>query len=109
MIPACLAPITRVPQAVVLAPSVLGAPLPGSKAIANQPLVETVLAEAAARFREAFPVVELRIEGTWRAGELRRLAGCEAEMRCGDIDADEALHGFLRREKFMELTAGIVA
>ena len=76
---------------------------------ATPPWIETVLAEAAARFREAFPAVELRIEGASRAEGLRRLAGGDAEMHCGGIDTDEALPGFLRRESFMELTAGIVA
>lgn len=68
-----------------------------------------MLAAAAARFRESFPSVELRIESATRAEGLRRLAGGESELHCGGIDAGEALPGFLRSERFVRLTAAIVA
>ena len=76
---------------------------------ATPPWAETVLAAAAARFREAFPAVELLVESTTRAEGLRRLAGGEGELHVGGIDSDEALPEFLRRERFIELTAGVVA
>ena len=68
-----------------------------------------MLARAAARFREAFPAVEFRIIATTSAEGLRRLAGGEGELHCGGIDAGEALPEFLRRERFLDMTAGIVA
>ena len=68
-----------------------------------------MLAGAAARFREAFPAVELRIKSATCVEGLRRLAVGEGGLHCGGIDVDEALPGFLRRERFLDLTAGIVA
>ncbi|MYG28129.1 MAG: LysR family transcriptional regulator [Boseongicola sp. SB0677_bin_26] len=76
---------------------------------ATPPWTETVLAAAAARFSEAFPAVGLTIESAPRAVGLRRLAAGEADLHCGGVDEGEALPGFLRRESFLELTAGIVA
>ena len=64
---------------------------------------------ADARFREAFPAIELLVESATRTEGLRRLAGGEGELHVGAIDADEALPAFLRRERFIELTAGGVA
>ena len=71
--------------------------------------VETVLARAAAGFRETFPVIELRVRIATRAEGLRRLADGDCDLHCGGVDADEPLPGFLRRERFLDMTAGIVA
>ncbi|MCY4139580.1 MAG: LysR family transcriptional regulator [Rhodobacteraceae bacterium] len=76
---------------------------------ATPPWAETVLTAAAARFREAFPAVELQIESAPRAEGLRRLSVGDCDLHCGGIDTNEALPGFLRRERFLDLTAGIVA
>ncbi|MYA89513.1 MAG: LysR family transcriptional regulator [Boseongicola sp. SB0662_bin_57] len=76
---------------------------------ATPPWTETVLAAAAARFHEAFPAVGLAIESASRSEGLRRLAAGRADLHCGGIDAGEALPGLVRRETFLELTAGIVA
>ena len=76
---------------------------------ATPPWAETVLARAAARFREAFPAVELRIESATRAEGLRRLAGGDCDLHCGGVDTGEPLPAFLRRERFLDMTAGIVA
>ena len=81
----------------------------GFRITATPPWAETVLARATARFGEAFPAVELRIEGATRAEGLRRLAGGDSDLHCGGIDRDEALPAFLRRERFLDMTAGIVA
>ena len=75
---------------------------------ATPPWTETVLARAAARFREGFPAVELRIDTATRAEGLRRLADGDCDLHCGGIDTD-ALPAFLRRERFLDMTAGIVA
>ena len=76
---------------------------------ATPPWAETVLARAAARFREGFPAVELRILSATRAEGLRRLADGDCDLHCGGVDADEPLPAFLRRERFLDMTAGIVA
>ena len=76
---------------------------------ATAPWAETVLGPAAARFHEEFPAIELRLETTTRAEGLRRLADGQSDLHCGGIDPDEPLPAFLRRERFIELTAGIVA
>ncbi len=76
---------------------------------ATPPWAETVLAAAADRFRESFPAVELLVESATRAEGLRRLAGGLSELHVGGIDPDEALPEILRRERFLELTAGVVA
>ena len=76
---------------------------------ATPPWTETVLARAAARLRETFPAVELRIGSATRAEGLRRLADGDCDLHCGGIDADEPLPAFLRRERFLDMTAGIVA
>ena len=76
---------------------------------ASPPWAETVLARAAARLRETFPAVELHIENATRADGLRRLAGGDSDLHCGGIDSDLPLPAFLRRERFLDMTAGIVA
>lgn len=91
----------------------VGAALAGRAAAfrvtATPPWAETVIARAAARFRKAFPAVELRVEAATRAEGLRRLLGGRSELHCGGIDLGEALPAILRRERFVELTAAIVA
>ena len=76
---------------------------------ANPPWAETVLAPAAARFHDAFPQIELRLATATRAEGLRRLADGATDLHCGGIDADEPLPDFLRRERFLDMTAGVVA
>ena len=76
---------------------------------ATPPWTETVLARAAARFREGFPAVELRIDTATRTEGLRRLTDGSCDLHCGGVDADESLPAFLRRERFLDMTAGIVA
>ena len=70
---------------------------------------EAVLAQAIVRFHNAFPAIELRLETTTRVEGLRRLEHGESDLHCGGIDEDEPLPDFLRRERFLDVTAGIVA
>ena len=44
-----------------------------------------------------------------RAEGLRRLADGATDLHCGGIDGDEPLPDFLRRERFLDMTAGVVA
>ena len=70
---------------------------------------ETVLAQAATRFQEVFPAIELRLATATRAEGLRLLADGRSNLHCGGIDDGRRLPDFLRRERFVDLTAGIVA
>lgn len=70
---------------------------------------DTVLPQAIARFHEDCPEIELKLDTATRIEGLRRLAHGESELHCGGIDCGELLPGFLRRERFLDMTAGIVA
>ena len=70
---------------------------------------ETVLAEALARFHRDCPRIEIRLETASRAEGLRLLGDGESDLHCGGIDAGELLHESLRRERFLDETAGVVA
>ena len=76
---------------------------------ATAPWSETVLARAAARFHETFPAIELELATATRAEGLRRLADGASDLHCGGIDEGRRLPDFLRRERFVDMTAGIVA
>ena len=71
--------------------------------------LDAVLPHAIARFRNACPGVELRLDAATRAEGLRLLAAGAADLHCGGVDTGERLPAFLRRERFVDLTAGIVA
>ena len=71
--------------------------------------IETVLPAALARFHEDYPGIEITIDMAGRAEGLRLLADGESDLHCGGIDAGEILPASLRRERFLEVTAGIVA
>ena len=71
--------------------------------------VDAIVPPAIARFRDAFPGIELRLDTATRAEGLRRLAAGETDLHCGGVDTGEPLPGFLRRQRFVDLTAGIVA
>ena len=71
--------------------------------------LQTVLVPAVADFHAAWPGIELRLRSaSWRDG-VRLLADGESDLHCGGLDPGEALPGFLRRERFIDLTAGVVA
>ena len=70
---------------------------------------ETVVPAALARFHEDCPGIDIRVDMAGRAEGLRQLADGESDLHCGGIDAGEPLHASLRRERFLDVTAGIVA
>ena len=76
---------------------------------ATPPWSETVLAQALARFHAAFPAIEIELAAASRAEGLRRLADGASDLHCGGIDEGRRLPDFLRRERFLDMTAGIVA
>ena len=71
--------------------------------------MQAVLAPACQAFREKLPGVELTLRTAPFAEGLRLLARGESDLHCGGLDAGEHLPAFLRRERFLDLTAGIVA
>ena len=71
--------------------------------------MQAVLAPAIARYREALPGVELALRTAPFAEGLRLLENGESDLHCGGADPGRPLPAFLRRERFIELTAAIVA
>ena len=70
--------------------------------------MEAVLAPAIARFRDTCPGVELTLRTASFVDGLRLLARGESDLHCGAIDV-APLPAFLRRERVLDTTAGIVA
>ncbi len=71
--------------------------------------MQAVVAPAVKAFHAAFPEIELRLRtAAWREG-ARLLADGRSDLHCGGLDTGEALPAHLRRERFPDLTAGIVA
>ena len=68
-----------------------------------------MLARCTVRFHALFSDIELRLETTTRAEGLHRLARGETDLHCGGIDRGVRLPDYLRRERFPDMTAGIVA
>ena len=71
--------------------------------------MQAVVAPAVQAFHAAFPEVELRLRtAAWREG-ARLLADGRSDLHCGGLDTGEAPPAHLRRERFPDATAGIVA
>ena len=62
-----------------------------------------------AQFHHRFPSVELTLRTAPFADGLRLLEDGENDLHCGDTDAGRPLPAFLRRQRFIDMTAGIVA
>ena len=82
----------------------------GSFRITAAPVwMQAVLVPAVAAFHAAFPEIELKLRtAAWRDG-VRMLADGSADLHVGGIDTGKALPGFLRRDRFLGVTAGVVA
>ncbi len=71
--------------------------------------MQVVVAPAVQAFHAVFPGVELKLRtAAWREG-ARLLADGRCDLHCGGPDTGEALPSHLRREHFLDVTAGIVA
>ena len=71
--------------------------------------MQAVVTPAVRAFHAAFPGVELKLRTVpWREG-VRLLADGRTDLHCGGIDTGEALPAHLRRDRFLGVTAGIVA
>ena len=71
--------------------------------------MRAVLPTAIARFHEACPGMELKLKTTPLTEGIRLLANGDSDLHCGGIDANEPLPQFLRSERFLDMTWGIVA
>ena len=71
--------------------------------------IDTVLPQAMARFHAERPGIRLILDTATRAEGLRRLADGHSDLHCGGVDDGELLPAALRRERFVDMTAGIVA
>ena len=70
---------------------------------------EIVLPAALARFHADCPGIEIRIDTAGRADGVQLLAKGDSDLHCGGSDAGEVLPVSLRRERFLNMTSGIVA
>ena len=71
--------------------------------------MRAVIPSAVLRFQEAFPGMELKLRTTSWAEGIRLLADGESDLHCGGIDADIPLPPFLKLDRFLDMTWGIVA
>ena len=82
----------------------------GSFSVTAAPMwADAVLPEAIARFHEDYPAIELKLETASRRQGLQMLSDGRSDLHCGGIDSGERLPATLRRVRFIEMTAGIVA
>ena len=66
-----------------------------------------MLAEPTAWFHNAFPGIELDLLTATRTEGRQRIAQCRSDLHCCGIDAGKPLPEFLRRERFLDMTARI--
>ena len=82
----------------------------GSFRVTAAPMwMEAVLGPALAGFRERAPGIALTLRAAPFAEGLRLLVRGESDLHCGGADPGDPLPAFLRRERFLDITAGIVA
>ena len=68
-----------------------------------------MLPEIIARFHETCPGVEVKLKTTPLSEGIRLLANGDSDLHCGGINSNEPLPQFLRSERFVDMTWGIVA
>ena len=71
--------------------------------------MQAVLAPACEAYRKKLPGIELVLRTAPFAEGLRLLARGDSDLHCGGFDAGDPLPIFLRRDSFLDVTAGIVA
>lgn len=82
----------------------------GSLRITAGPMwMGAVLPNVIARFHETCPGVELKLKTTPLSEGIRLLANGDSDLHCGGINGSEPLPQFLRSERFVDMTWGIVA
>ena len=70
---------------------------------------EFALPQAIASFHASCPGIELELVTATRTEGLRPFASGESDLHCGGIDTGDLLPSSLRRERFLDMIAGIVA
>ena len=68
-----------------------------------------VLPDVIAKFHKTCPGVELKLRTTPLSEGIRLLANGDSDLHCGGINGTEPLPQFLRSERFLDMTWGIVA
>ena len=68
-----------------------------------------VLPEIIAKFHETCPGVEVKLKTTPLSEGIRLLANGDSDLHCGGINGNEPLPQFLRSERFLDMTWGVVA
>ena len=82
----------------------------GSLRVTAGPMwMRAVIPAAIAKFRETLPGIELRLQTTPWAEGVRLLTNGESDLHCGGIDTDVPLPPFLRYDRFVDMTWGMVA
>ena len=82
----------------------------GSLRVTAGPMwMRAVLPTAIARFHQSCPGMELKLKTTPLVEGVRLLANGDSDLHCGGIDVSQPLPQFLRSERFLDMTWGIVA
>ena len=82
----------------------------GSLRITAGPMwMRVVLPVAIARFHETCPGMEIKLKTTPVTEGIRLLVNGESDFHCGGINTSEPLPQFLKCERFLDMTWGIVA
>ena len=71
--------------------------------------MQAILPVAVARFHKTYPGVEFKLLTTTRPEGIRLLTDGETDLHCGGVDADEPLPQFLKRERLLDMSWGVVA
>ena len=82
----------------------------GSLRVTAGPMwMRAVLPDAIAKFHETCPGVELKLKTLPMTEGVRLLANGDSDIHCGGINSNEPLPQFLKSERFIDMTWGIVA
>ena len=71
--------------------------------------MQAVMPAAISKFRKTFPGIELKLRTTSFAEGMRQLTAGESDLHCGGLESNEALPNYIARDRFIDMTAGIVA
>ncbi len=71
--------------------------------------MQAILPVAIAKFHRTYPGVEFRLHTATRHEGIRLLTDGETDLHCGGIETEEPLPQFLRHERLLDMTWGIVA
>ena len=82
----------------------------GSLRVTAGPMwMRAVLPDVIARFHETCPGVEIKLKTIPMTEGVRLLASGDSDIHCGGINSNEPLPQFLKSERFLDMTWGVVA